>query len=116
LPPIDPDQNNPLLIKLPANASEQEVDKAVQEKLKILGNLKAQFEEEDAQHRKKTAWIDRGIYVIVGGLSVILAFRIVSALWSGRWTSLGALDFRLWLAWLFGTLCALRNRIRQNYL
>jgi hypothetical protein len=111
----NPNQSeNPLLINLPADASEAELDKAVQEKLRILQNLKGQFEEEGTRHRKRTDWIDGAIYVFVGGLSVTLAFRIISALRSGNWNSLGALDFRLFLAWLFGTLCALRNRILRK--
>ncbi|MGA2606350.1 MAG: hypothetical protein ABSH01_02710 [Terriglobia bacterium] len=68
----------------------------------------------DMEHsRRPFARVDRFLYVVVGCLSVVLAFRIGSALWSGKWDSLGALDFRLSLAWLFGTLCALRYKIRK---
>ena len=111
----NPNQSeNPLLIKLPANASKEEVDKSVQEKLKILGSLKAQFEEQETPHRKRTAWINKSIYVLVGGLTIFLAFRIGSALWSGNWNNLGTLDFRLWLAWIFGSLCVFRDRILRK--
>ncbi len=98
------------LKKLPPDATPEQIDEVLRYNKNLVGKALAEME----HSRHHTAWLDTALYVIIGGLSLVLAFRVGIALWSGRWNSLGALDFRLWLAWLFGTLCALRNQIRKS--
>ena len=96
------------LKKLPPNATDDQIKEVLNHNKSLLDRAM-----EDVEHSsRQMSWVDNALYAVIACLTIALLFRIGRALWSGEWSSLGAMDIRLSLGWLFGILCALRNKIR----